>query len=196
MAFDYNSDDSQKSQGFLKALKREFTINDILEKYGQGGYGHSETHRWDRDSQIQKTIGDMPHQQPYIGDMPYQQNPSIIPGRIPPYEHNPHITPHTQPYVFPKDWNDELEEALKRYEREQREETLRRQDAERYALDQISRHFKNDRNKNASEKKQSFKAAFIQMISDKINFDESGNLLDEDGKIIKSIGAFVFSLFD
>lgn len=132
------------SKNFLQMLNREFTVNEIIDKYGNGGYASSPN-----------TPGSN-WQSPHF---PYNQAKGLQ------YEE--------EQKEEPSDWTRHLLNAL-----------------DKYSLDSIERSFTGINKKTVDQKKQVFKKAFIKMISEKINFDENGNIIDLEGKIVKSIGAF------
>lgn len=163
-------------KSFMDLLKREFSVNDLIEKYGNGGYSQSPN--------IPYEIQPLPTTSPDTHRYPYE-----YPNHQVPYQ--PYQTPTPViPYERGINWDDEMRDALKRFEEEQRETEYRRAEAERYAHDKIQKHFKNNKQRKESEKKAAMKAAFMQLLSERINFDADGNMVDEDGNIIKSIGAF------
>lgn len=151
---------------FLKMLSREFTINDIIDKHGDGGYAAT-------PNEIpQQNLQEINFQQETLANYQrrgYKQNEL-------PFNTPPQVGQQQKPY-----WLHDLEDALDKYQKDSKESNK---------LDNIQRLFINHTKRDVDQKKEAFKQAFIQMISEKINFDENGNIVDSDNNVIKSIGAF------
>lgn len=152
---------------FLKMLSREITINDIIEKHGNGGYAATPNEIPQQNEQeinfTQQTLANYQRRGGY--------NQKELPFNTP-----------TPPIVQQRpNWLHDLEDALDKYRKDSNESNK---------LDNIQRLFINHTKRDIDQKKEAFKQAFIQMISDKINFDENGNIVDADNNVIKSIGAF------
>lgn len=163
---------SKEAKSFLEMLNKEFNINDLFEKYGNGGYSNKENvpGRW-----VQPYPPYPNTHEPY--KMPQQ------PFRInPPYQGQDY-NDYIQNDEAQRDFNKQLDDILKAYQ----DDIERNRKTE---IDRIGDSFKNAKSLKDEEKINVMKNAFLALIKDKINFDIDGNLIDENGNAVKSIGQF------
>lgn len=192
---------------FLNALKREFTISELFEKFG--GRNASQQYdyikqqplsggNYDYFDRLPYTGDPLPGQQPYVGDYPNQPYIGDYPN---PNHYQPYrpftttpITPtpeREQPYRIDRMFNEEMERILREYQQDREAERMRRaQERTPDELERLRGIFSNPSEEKKVAKKEAMKSAFLNVIRDRINFDDNGNLVDESGEIIKSIGQF------
>lgn len=185
-AYEYHGEEEAKAveakkQDFAELLKKQFTINDMFNKYSDYDYSTSpnipKEVDFDQLKQQRDTFG---RPVPYVLPNPYN-TPSG--DKYPPY-----VEPMPQERGI--DWERELGDVLRRFQEQQQREQEEGINQERRRQTDIERLFGGSKNLKKEEKKELLKNAFINLIRDKINFDDDSNLVDENGNVVSSIGQF------
>ena len=183
--------DDKKSaeKNFADMLNTQFNMNELFNRYSDYDYSASpnipkEDHKYRRrqpgfNEPDQKIPEINPYESPFEPRWPYQRT------TLPPYQ-NPYRQKTQEEVDAENAFNDQMADVLRRFEEQQR---IERQ-ADLRQLDEIGKLFGGSKNLKKEERKSLMKAAFIKLISERIDFDENDNLIDLDGNVVKSIGQF------
>ena len=183
--------DDKKSaeKNFADMLNTQFNMNELFNRYSDYDYSASpnipkEDHKYRRrqpgfNEPDQKIPEINPYESPFEPRWPYQRT------TLPPYQ-NPYRQKTQEEVDAENAFNDQMADVLRRFEEQQR---IERQ-ADLRQFDEIGKLFGGSKNLKKEERKSLMKAAFIKLISERIDFDENDNLIDLDGNVVKSIGQF------